>query len=126
MHISLVFLISFGIIVLVGVGIYFYIHRPPQIVPGKIENISFIERSDQWFISWEKPTTGSDPIGYIYVIQEVTVPRMITQGNTMDLMVTLDKSKYITANDYLLTIIPRNSAGDGPESSFLFTAPISS
>lgn len=124
MHISLVFLISFGIIILVGVGIYFYTHRPPQVTPSKISSISFIDRSNQWSISWERPAAGSDPIGYIYVIQEITVPRIITQGNTADLMIALNKSDYTPANDYLVTIIPRNAAGDGPESSFLFTAPI--
>lgn len=125
MHTALVFLIALGFIILVGLGIYFFTHQPAQIPPSAVTNISLVVRSNQWFITWSRPTTGSDPMGYIYVIQGVTVPGIVTQGNTSDPSLALNKSSYTPSNDYLITIIPRNATGNGPEASFLFTSPIS-
>lgn len=125
MHISLVFLISFGIVILLGVSIYFFTHQAPLVLPGKVTNITLNERSNQWILNWAKPVPGSDPIGYAYVIQGVTVPQNIAQGISTDLSLVLNKSSYTVGNDYLITIVPRNAAGAGPEASLLFTPPLS-
>lgn len=124
MHLAIVLLISFGIILLIALGIYFFTRETPRVIPGQVTDISLTERNNEWIISWARPTTGSSPIGYIYVIQGVSVANIITQGSTSDLFVTLNRSSYTPSEEYLITIIPRNAAGDGPTSSFVFTAPI--
>lgn len=116
--------IALVVIILAGVGIHFFTYLPPQIIPSKVTNISLVVRSNQWFITWAKPTTGSDTIGYIYLIQGISVPENIGEGTTLDLTLALDKSRYTPSDEYLITIIPKNPAGDGPDESFLFTAPI--
>ena len=122
MHIAVVIIIPLLVLLAVGIFIYFYTRKAPNVAPSPVTNMSLSSGPSGWFIQWIRPQ-GSDPMGYVYVISGITTPGIIDQGTTTSTTIDLNEQKYTVGQEYQVTLISKNNVGESEPMTRIFTPP---